>query len=218
MSTSEDYNVSQSAFIEGDKELWRRIFEAFKDVRSSTRRLLAEDPSEARLMFYLLVSDLFFFVSWSLKSFVFPTASVVERFPMEMVYWLVIAVLFRTALMYAFSIAIGGAARLLGGSGTWRQTRAAVFWGALVAAPFGLAMSAVALGLGAFEGAVPQLAQPLAVLLPAVFGLLPFVWYIAEAVAQAHGLKRHSGGFYAVAFVCTLGAAFAIYFKAQGVL
>ena len=105
MSASDEFNVTHGEFREGENELWQRILEAWGSMRASTSRLLAEKPSEGRLLFYVLLSDLIFFVSWSLKTLLYPGESAAGPVPVQMGYWLVIAMFFRTSCLYFFSIA-----------------------------------------------------------------------------------------------------------------
>lgn len=216
MSASDEFNVTHGEFREGENELWQRILEAWGSMRASTSRLLAEKPSEGRLLFYVLLSDLIFFVSWSLKTLLYPGESAAGPVPVQMGYWLVIAMFFRTSCLYFFSMVIGSAARLMGGHGDWQGTRAAVFWGALVAAPLGLAMGILSVTISAFSIHLPFLAHPAIILAPYALGLLPFVWFISEGVAQVHGFRRFSGFFIVISLICSIGALFGLYLKAQG--
>ncbi|MEM8869321.1 MAG: hypothetical protein AAGE38_02900, partial [Pseudomonadota bacterium] len=83
----------------GDKRssLGDRVIDAWRDMRASTRRLIDEKPSEHRLLFYVLLSDIIFFLSWSLKTVVSPVSGVKEQVPLEIGAWLIAALMVRTA-------------------------------------------------------------------------------------------------------------------------
>ncbi|MEM1315683.1 MAG: hypothetical protein AAGI51_14080, partial [Pseudomonadota bacterium] len=115
-----------------------RVVEAWRDMAASTRRLLDEDPSDGRLLFYVIASDMVFFFSWSLKTLLAPTSAASAQLPGDIGLWLLVAILCRTAALYAFATLAAAACQLAGGTGSARDTRAAIFWGALVSAPFGL--------------------------------------------------------------------------------
>lgn len=162
-----------------------RIGEAWQDMTRSTRRLIAEDPSEGRLLFFVIASDVVFFLSWTLKTLLAPTSAAVAQMPTDIGIWLTIALLFRTASLYALAAAATGVCRLLGGRGSWRDTRAGVFWGALVSAPFGLLAAALGLALSRGEDLLPMLQNPLFALPPYYIGLVPFLWFVASGIAAA---------------------------------
>jgi hypothetical protein len=169
-----------------------RIAEAWRDMAGSTRRLLDETPSEGRLLFFVIVSDVVFFFSWSLKTLLAPTSAAAAQLPLDVGLWLILAILTRTGALYALATLATAAAQLAGGTGSARDTRAAVFWGALVSAPFGLMASVLALILSRGEQALPVLQNPVFTLPPYYLGLVPFLWFIAAGLAEAHGLRRPS--------------------------
>ena len=218
MASSDEFDVTVGKYREGENELWQRIIEGWRDMRASTRRLLAERPSEARLLFYVLVSDMIFFLSWSIKTLIYPSPTVSERMPMEIGYWLIVAMLFRTSCMYFFSIVIGSGARLMGGKGDWPGTRTACFWGALVAAPAGFVLTLVTVAFAVMEPHVPAFGQPWLVLTPYAISLIPFVWFVSEAVAEVHGFKRSSGVFFVVSILSGFAGLFGMLLKARGLM
>ncbi|MFO7857034.1 MAG: YIP1 family protein [Paracoccaceae bacterium] len=167
-----------------------RILEAWRDMSASTRRLLAERPSEGRLLFFVILSDAIFFLSWTLKTLLAPTSAVAETMPFDVAALLLAAILFRTASLYVLAALAAAAATLCGGVGSWRDTRAAVFWGALVSAPFGLLAAGLAVVLNRAEASLPALADPLFALPPYYVGLVPFLWFVAAGIAAAHRFER----------------------------
>ncbi|MGM0585420.1 MAG: hypothetical protein ACQEUZ_12305 [Pseudomonadota bacterium] len=189
-----------SAYLAAKSSVWEeddlpvtmneRILEAWRDMPTSVARLISESPSEGRLLFYVILSDVVFFLSWTLKTVLAPTSAVVARLPVEMGGWMLLAFLMRTAVMYVFAAGAYGALNLAGGTGSWRDTRAAVFWGALVSAPFGLLAAFVGVVLAHGERVLPALADPLFAVPPYYLGLVPFLWFIAAGLGTAHGFRR----------------------------
>ena len=203
-------------YQEGRNNLYERILDAWKDMRLSTRRLIAEEPSEARLFFYVLMSDLIFFISWSLKTVVSPTVVASTKLPTEIGLWLIVALACRSFAMYFFSILLGSFARVLGGTGTWRETRTAVFWGALASAPFGFLCAVVTVVLASMEPTFPVLGADWIALPPYWLSLIPFVWMISAGLAEAHGFKKVETVFAGMALLATLVLFVAIFFRARG--
>ncbi|MBV1865006.1 MAG: hypothetical protein KUG74_11315, partial [Rhodobacteraceae bacterium] len=91
--------------------------------------------------------------------------------------------------------------KLAGGAGTWKETRAGVFWGALVSAPFGLAAALISVGIGALSPSFPALQNDWIALPVYWLGLIPFVWYISAGVAEAHGFRMTSPTFMVMSVV-----------------
>ena len=204
-------------YQEGRNNLYERITDGWSDMRLSTRRLVEEKPSEARLFFYVLMSDLIFFISWSLKTVVAPTTVAAHKMPVEIGLWLIVALFCRSFAMYFASILLGCAARVMGGTGTWRETRTAVFWGALTAAPFGFFFAVVTVILASLEPHFPALAADWIALPPYWLSLVPFVWFISAALAEVHGFRRSETVFAGMACIATGIMFVAIYFRAQGI-
>ena len=184
-----------------------RVVEAWRDMAASTRRLLEESPSEGRLLFYVIASDIVFFFSWSLKTLLAPTSAAVAQLPVDIGLWLLLAILCRTGALYAFATLAAAACQVAGGTGSARDTRAAIFWGALVSAPFGLMASVLAVALSRGEQVLPALQNPIFTLPPYYLGLVPFLWFIAAGLAEAHGFRRPS-----LVFLCLSVATVALSF------
>jgi hypothetical protein len=192
--------AQSSAWEEDDRPVTMngRILEAWRDMPTSAARLISENPSEGRLLFYVMLSDVVFFLSWTLKTVLAPTSAAVAKLPVEMGGWMLLAFLMRTAVMYVFAAGACGALRLAGGTGSWRDTRAAVFWGALVSAPFGLLAAFMGVLFAHGERSLPALADPLFAIPPYYLGLVPFLWFIAAGLGTAHGFSRVGGIFLAL--------------------
>ncbi|MCF6306139.1 MAG: YIP1 family protein [Rhodobacteraceae bacterium] len=185
----DSFTVGSHTYQMSHSSLYRRVLDSWVDMRKATRRLIDEDPSESRLLFYILMSDLIFFLSWSLKAVVSPTENASEFLPTDVGLWLVLALFARTAVVYLFSVLLGIAMRLAGGQGSWKATRAAVFWGAFVAAPFGLLFALITVAFSALEGVMPFLANDLISQAPYWLSLIPFVWFISAGLAEAHKFR-----------------------------
>lgn len=188
-----------------------RILEAWRDMPASTRRLIAERPSEGRLLFFVILSDVVFFLSWTLKTLLAPTAAAVAAMPGDIGVWLLVAIFLRTACLYILAALAAGACAAAGGRGTWKDTRAAIFWGALVSAPFGLLAAVLGLLLNRGETAFPALSNPLFALPPYYIGLVPFLWFLAAGIATAQKFERVGWTFLALSVATVALSAFGVY-------
>ena len=195
-----------------------RIFDAWKDMRASTRRIINENPSEGRLLFYILLSDMVFFLSWALKAVVAPTLGAKDMLPAEIGIWLIVALFARTASVYLFSMVLGFAMRLFGGKGSWKSTRAGVFWGSLVAAPFGLFFAIITVLFASFETQFPILQDSFVSQAPYWMSLIPFVYFISAGVAEAHNTKQTYPVFAGMTFVAMVMWLFALYMRVNGII
>ena len=206
VASADDYMPSISADRERDRNsLGQRIWDSWKDMRAATRRLIEESPSEHRLLFFVLLSDMVFFVSWALKTVVSPVSGVEKYVPLEIGVWLIGALMLRTAAMYLFSLGTWGVCRMRGGTGSWKATRCGIFLGALAAAPLGLFMAILTVMMSWLEKDYPFLGQQIVAIPIYWIGLVPFLWLLSLGIAEAHGFKRHSGLFFGMS-----GAALAI--------
>ncbi len=198
----EEFTAGRGTYSLERSGLGHRFLDAWQDMRASTRRLLREKPGEARLILYVLASDMVFFMSWSLKTMVAPVAGVGPLISPDKVGLLMIgALMLRTAAMYLFSFLVYLSSTLAGGSGTWKDTRTGVFWGALVSAPFGLAAALISVGLGTLSPGWPILQEEWVALPVYWLGLIPFVWYISAGVAEAHKFRMTSPTFMAMSLI-----------------
>lgn len=204
-------STRRSNFIE-------RVVDSWSDMAAGTRRLIEEEPSEARLLFYVMLSDVIFFLSWTIKTVVAPTQTAAEKLPIQIGLWLVLALLARTTTMYLFAAFLKLLCQAFGGAGGWYETRVAVFWGALIAAPFGFLAALITVGLSYVEHLTPVLRNDLVAMLPYYLGLLPFLWFIAAGVAEAHRLRRVSALFGFLSFGAIALTLAGLYLSARGVV
>ncbi|MCF6272542.1 MAG: YIP1 family protein [Rhodobacteraceae bacterium] len=195
-----------------------RVYDAWSDMRASTRRLIGENPSEGRLLFYILLSDMVFFLSWSLKAVVAPTLGARDLLPAEIGIWLIVALFVRTGAIYLFSMVLGLVARIFGGEGSYKDTRAGVFWGSFVAAPFGLLFAMITVLFASLETAIPLLQDEFISQAPYWLSLIPFVYFISGGVAEAHRFKQTFPVFAAMTFTAMILWFFALYMRANGII
>lgn len=203
------FSINRTSMLE-------RIMDAWRDMRASSRRLINENPNEGRLVFLILLSDLVFFLSWSIKTVVAPMSSASAFIPAEIGVFLVGALMIRTPFMYLFSMVVYGIAKLFGGQGTWYETRVCVFWAALVSAPFSFIAALVTVSMYGLEDYIPVLKEEWVSLPPYWLGLIPFVWLISEGITESHKFKLSSPVFM-VMTVLSLAGLFGVYYlKATG--
>ena len=195
-----------------------RVVDAWKDMRGSTRRLIEENPSEGRLLFYILLSDMVFFLSWSLKAVVAPSLGAKDLLPAEIGLWLVAALFLRTALVYLFALVLGVVMRLFGGEGSSRDTRAGVFWGSFVAAPFGFFFAIITVTFTSLESTFPVLQGDIISQAPYWLSLIPFVYFISAGISEAHNFKLTFPVFAAMSATAIIVWIGALYLRATGVI
>ncbi len=195
-----------------------RIWDAWRDMPASTRRLIEERPSEARLLFYVLMSDLVFFLSWSIRTVVNPDSLFARSMPKDVALLLVGALLLRTTSVYVFSVVFAAFMRLIGGKGSFKDTRCGIFWGAFVAAPMGFAASLLAVAMTTLSPYLPFLRNETVELAPLWLGLLPYVWFVSAGAAEAHGFKKVFPVFAGLSLLCIVGIVWAMYLRANGVI
>ncbi len=208
--TSRNFRISTKSLTHG-------VVFAWFNMRASTRRIITAKPSERYLLLLLLISDMVFFTSWTLKGVVVPQATGgMNLFSIEIGLLFLVSFILRTGLMYAFAAVIGSACRIRGGRGTWRNTRVAVFWGALVAAPFGLLAALVSVAITNLEIHFPVFKSDWISMPPYWLGMLPFIWFIADGVSKAQGFKRTLPVFIPLCTLALVGLTAAMYFRAKG--
>ncbi len=178
--------------------LWRMLG-AWADLRGSMRAELARDPSEGRLLFYVMLSGLIWFFGRYATLVYGPLGPAIpeEVFAGRVGVEFVSAVFFRTLALYALAALAGAVARAAGGGGGWRDSRAALFWAALVAAPVMLAGTFLSLLLTGIPGQAGAIAGML--------GAVAFAWAVAQCFAEAHGF---ASAWRVLGAVATLVAAF----------
>ncbi|MCL5775893.1 YIP1 family protein [Limibaculum sp. FT325] len=207
--------------IRGDEDsfqgmsLWARMKLSYIDMRAATRQLIGENPSEARLLFFVLLSDVIFFLNRGVSLVISPGSGASEKLPLEIGLWLVAALFLRTLTLYLFSGAIAFACRMCGGEGSWRDTRTGVFWASLVAAPIGVIGALIVALFAHLEPYAPILAEP-AITLPAhLIGMVFFVFFVSASVAEAHRFRNTSPVFIAFSLLTVALLVLGIYVYAN---
>lgn len=199
--------------------LGTRIVQSWKDMRGHTRGLIEEGMSEHRLLFYVMLSDIIFFVSFSIRTVVAPSAVAKDMIVgLEIGKWLVIALLIRTTCMYILSAILVVVSKNFGGTGTWKETRIGVFWGALVAAPFGLLLAALSGMIHLYEADYAFLSSAWVSMPILWIGAVPFLWFISQGLAEAQGFARNSIAFLAMSVGAIVGLVALIYLRSAGLI
>ena len=184
MSADPEFSGLKGHYDDVAEGVWVRIQHSWTHMGKVTRKLIDEAPSEGRLIFYLVMSDLIFFLSWSFKTIVVPAMESDLDTPFIIGIWLLVALMVRTAAFYLASILVWVMCKGVGGQGNWRDTKAGMFWGSLVSAPFGFVAALLTVGLLQVDASV--LSNQWAVIIPFLLAMVPFVWYIANGVSAAH--------------------------------
>lgn len=213
-----NFKAGHGTYRQEHSGFFTRITDAWKDMPASTRRLIDERPSEARLLFFVLLSDLIFFLSFSVKTVVSPTSIAESALPDDVALLLVVALMVRTGAIYAFSFILGLILRAFGGTGTLKDTRAGVFWGSFVSAPFEILAAILTVSMASMESSVPFLSGETLSLAPLWLGLLPYIWFVSAGATAAHGFKRFYPLFAALSLLCIVGMFWALYLRANGVI
>ena len=163
-----------------DTAVWRMLG-AWADLRGSMRTELNRVPSEGRLLFFVMFAGLFRFVGAAMVLAYAPLAMTMpdDEFRGRIAAAFVAIFIFLTLLYYALAATGGALARVMGGRGSWYDSRAALFWAALVAAPALLASKLLALVLAGLPGVIVGAVEML--------GEVAFAWTTAHCFAEAHG-------------------------------
>lgn len=187
--------------------LGSRIVDSWKDMRSHTRGLINENLDEHRLLFYVLLSDIIFFVSFTIRALVSPFGYETAEVGLLAFKILVAVLLLRTIFMYVLSFVLQAGSKAVGGKGTWKETRVGVFWGALVAAPFEILLAGVGGMISKYGAGIPGLqsiGMEMAILLG---GFIPLFWFVSLGMAEAQRFKSHYAAF---GILLAIGAAGAV--------
>lgn len=161
-----------------------RVLGAYWDFSGSMRRLLADRPSEATLLSFLLVASLIRYFGQVIEIYGdLAAAGPIDprAFQTQVGESFVGAVFLAPLAVYVVAAIAKPIAELFGGTGDWFATRAAFAWAYLVTAPLLLAragLDAVATALGAPGEAIVALAL--------AFGALG-LYVLSACLGAAHG-------------------------------
>lgn len=198
--------------------LTHEVVRAFWHMRASTRRLLLGGVREGHILFLLLLSDFAFFLSWSIQAIIVPQSQGAGT-PLQITGLYVLAFVGRTAAMYVLAMFLGAFCRsVLGGQGDWAETRAAVFWGALVAAPFGIVAAIASICVSFLSLPYPIFSMPWIQYAPYWIGTIPFLWFIAAGVAEVHGFRRTAPVFMCLWLPVVVGLSLASLLHLAGIV
>ncbi len=179
--------------------VWARMRLSYRDMRRTTRALIDENPSEARLLFFVLLSDVLFFLGRGVQLVVSPSVTVEQSLPVPAQLGLILvgALLVRTATLYIFAALVCMIGRALGGRGGFKDLRTGVFWAALVSAPVGIVGALIGAGFAHLEHIDPIFGTTLFSWPPLLIGPVAFVFFLSAGVAEAHRTSRTSPVFIA---------------------
>ncbi len=177
--------------------VWSRMLLSYRDMRKTTRALIEENPSEARLLVFVVLSDVIFFLARTLSLVVAPGDAASQEVPLHIGLILLGVFVLRTATLYCFSGFVGLVCRALGGKGSWRDTRTGVFWASLVASPIGVIGALIGAGFGHLEPYFPFLGDDVFVIAPLSIGIVAFVFFVSAGVAEAQKFRKTSPVFIA---------------------
>lgn len=168
------------------QSLTLRVLFFWADMRGSMRALIDEEPSEGRLLFFAMLSGFVVFLGSAASLWLDPATGAIapDELTGRVAASFIGAVFFRTLALYGVAGIAGLLARRAGGLGGWRDTRAAVFWSALAAAPLGFAATVADRLVLSGEGAGGLLLGSLA---PMAFAVA-----LSTCLAEVHGFRRAS--------------------------
>jgi hypothetical protein len=163
-----------------------RILAAWRDAWGVAAAERAADPGEPRILAYAIGGCLALWLARlpeALRESSLGRGPTADADPTLLVIASLVAMLFFTPLfLYGVAALARIALRALGGSGGWRETRLAMFWSLLAAAPAFLLGYAAAFMLAATgAGAVA--------LLPRLAADLAWLRFWSVGLAEAHGFR-----------------------------
>ena len=180
-----------------------RIARTFREPRCAARFEI-DTANEPRLLFYAVAASLFHVLGAIGSQILTPDPEAAADFDQWATTQVVIGAFFRPLGLYGAAARVGLICRGFGGSGGWRDTRAAFFWSGLAAAPAALALTLAAAGAVAMGGAPAWVGG-----LGGVAGGLVWAVLLAPGLAEAHGFRSGLRVFAvfaaAAAFVAALG-------------
>lgn len=169
----------------GSSGLPWRVLSAWGDLRGSYRGLMATGPSEGKLLFIAMASGFVLFLEWvGVARLTGETAALPEEeLTVRVAAEFIGALIFRPLMLYGVAAGLCWALSRLGGTGGWFETRAAVFWAFLVAAPVMLLCSILGttVSLGTPGGPGELVAEA---------GNLILALVLAACLAEAHGFRN----------------------------
>lgn len=159
-----------------------RLIRSWRDPRGVMRGVLDTRPEESRILMFAMTSGMILLLAESL-SLVMRASRVggSERIAVAFAAAFTALLILRPLFLYILAAVIGLAARALGGAGSWRETRAAVAWAAVAAAPISVLGRAVEEAL--ISGGIGWLSV-------SAVGNAAFAVMLAYCVAEAHRFEK----------------------------
>lgn len=198
--------------------LTHKVLFAWFYMARSTHRLINQSPSEMYLLSLLMLSNLAFFLSWTMKAVIVPNSAGVSLISSEIGALFLLSMVLRTGAMYVFAMVLATICHFFGGTGSFENTRLAVFWGAFVTAPFGIAAAVLSVMFTNLALHFPIFNASWISMPPYWIGTLPFVWFISVAVARAQGFRQTSPLFLSMSVVALVALMAGMYFRARGMI
>lgn len=167
---------SESGFV-------ARVLTAWLDMRASMRSILDTDPGEGRILSFAMISGVVLFAAQVLELYAIAARSELRGGPdpMEVASGFMALVIVRPLMLYALAGLVGLVARAAGGQGSWRDTRAAVCWAAVVQAPVSFVLT--------LPNVVAELSMPVGLAISAVM-VSTLAAALSYCIAEAHGFSR----------------------------
>ncbi|MEO0426260.1 MAG: Yip1 family protein [Pseudomonadota bacterium] len=172
-----------SAAVAVPQSLTGRIFRAWKDPRTTMRGVLDANPSEGRILMFAMASGVLLFMAECFRIMLQASRSgaALDQLSATFTASFVALLVLRPLMLYGLAALTGLIARRAGGTGSWRDTRAAICWTALTAAPISV--------LATFAEVLLIQAGIAGVSLGPI-GVAAFAGMMAYCIAEAHGFSR----------------------------
>ncbi|MEM8793125.1 MAG: hypothetical protein AAGE80_16010 [Pseudomonadota bacterium] len=178
-----------------------RVLTAWGNLRGSIRSLVDCELTEARLVVIAMLSGLIWYLQTVMLFRLGATGAdlVGDEVTAFFAAQFIVAIFFRTLMLYGVAGLFGLVLRKRGGEGSWIETRAAVFWAFLVTAP-------VRLVLMLLSTAVAAEMSPTAGLAIGQAGQLLLVIVLSIFLAEVHKMKAWTifAGIAAISLVAVL--------------
>lgn len=198
--------------------LTHKMLYAWFHMAKSTQRLINDNPGERYMLILLMLSNLGFFMSWTMKAVIVPNEAGTALVSAQIGFLFFSAIVLRTGVLYLFAMVLAAMCRIFGGQGSWEDTRTAVFWGAFVTMPMGIAAAILSVLFTNLAIYFPIFNAPWIAVPPYWAGTIPFVWYVSAGVAKVHGFSRTSPLFLSMSVVALVAFMGAMYFHAIGMI
>lgn len=213
---SEITTLTRRALRLDPKSMTFKILAAWFDMRTSSEEMLRSNPSEARILLYLLLSNLAFFLSWTMKAVIVPQQTGVNVFSFEVGLMFILAFVVRTGAMYLLGWGFYMIGSMFGGIASQKACRVALFWSALVAAPISVIAAILSVLFTFLELRFPIFGITWITTPPYWLGLIAFIWFFAVSFTVCQGFRKLSPIFLLMSCAALAALYGALYFRAIG--